>query len=77
MQHNSNRLMLVISAGCFRDSVAAPSERLLDTAPAELFSLSPERGCGLNHSRSKHDILMAPFTADRCCHLQLAGPAIG
>jgi hypothetical protein len=58
-QHNSNRLMLVLSAGwSFRESVAAPSERLLDAARAELFSVSPERACGLSPSRCRHDILM-------------------
>jgi hypothetical protein len=58
-QHNCNRLMLVLSAGwSFRDSVAAPSERLLDAARAELFSVSPERACGLSPSRCRHDILM-------------------
>ena len=43
-QHNSNRLMLVLSAAwSFRDSVAAPSGRLLDAARAELFFVSPKR----------------------------------
>jgi hypothetical protein len=51
--------MLVLSAGwSFRDSVAAPSERLLDAARAELFSVSPERACGLSPSRCRYDILM-------------------
>ena len=63
-QHNSNRLMLVLSAGwSFRDSVAAPCERLLDAARAELFSVSPERACGLSPSRCRYGILMGdPFT---------------
>jgi hypothetical protein len=39
--------MLVLSAGwSFRDSVTAPSERLLGAARAELFSVNPERACG-------------------------------
>jgi hypothetical protein len=55
-------LMLVLSVGwSFRDSVAAPSERLLDAARAELFSVSSERACGLSPSRCRYDILMGPF----------------
>ena len=39
-----------------------PSERLLDAARAELFSVSPERACGLSPSRCRHDIHMGdPF----------------
>jgi hypothetical protein len=48
--------MLVLSAGwSFHDSVAAPSERLLDAARAELFSVSPERTCGLCPSRCGYE----------------------
>jgi hypothetical protein len=58
MPHHSDRLMLVLSAGwSFRDSVAAPSERILDAPRAELFSVSPERAWGLSPSRCRHDIL--------------------
>jgi hypothetical protein len=58
-------LMLALSAGwSFRDSVAAPSERLLDAARAELFSVSPMRACGLSPSRCRHDILV-----DRPLHM--------
>ena len=72
-QHNSNRLMLVLSAGwSFRDSVAAPSERLLDAPRAELFSVSPERACGLSPSRCRHDILidrpLHEWISDACQH---------